>query len=169
MPSVVGAGLTPDGSLPKRCLWIKRYSQTACQLRTGDRLQLVNGEYVIVEQVQHEILESPVKVYNFEVEGFHTYYVGEQSVLVHNKCVDDFSTKNTQNKSATFGSEREARNFARTKIGKNPIQVGDNKLRSANGVWQYRAKPCDLVQNHIHLERLNPKTGEVLTNWHLRW
>jgi hypothetical protein len=58
----------------------------ACQLRAGDRLQLVNGEYVIVEQVQHEILESPIKVYNFEVEDFHTYYVGEQSVLVHNEC-----------------------------------------------------------------------------------
>ena len=58
----------------------------ACQLRAGDRLQLVNGEYTIVEQVQHEILEAPVKVYNFEVEDFHTYYVGEESVLVHNKC-----------------------------------------------------------------------------------
>lgn len=56
-----------------------------CELRAGDRLQLVNGEYVIVEQVQHEILESPVTVYNFEVEDFHTYYVGENSVLVHNK------------------------------------------------------------------------------------
>ncbi len=58
----------------------------ACQLRAGDRLQLVNGEYVVVEQIQHEILESPIKVYNFEVEDFHTYYVGEQSVLVHNMC-----------------------------------------------------------------------------------
>ena len=36
--------------------------------------------------VQHEILESPITVYNFEVEEFHTYYVGEQSVLVHNAC-----------------------------------------------------------------------------------
>ena len=33
-----------------------------------------------------QILESPIKVYNFEVEDFHTYYVGEQSVLVHNEC-----------------------------------------------------------------------------------
>ena len=29
----------------------------------------------------------PVKVYNFEVEDFHTYYVGsEDDVLVHNSC-----------------------------------------------------------------------------------
>lgn len=59
----------------------------ACQLRAGDILVLVNGEYVVVEQVQHEILEAPVATYNFEVQDFHTYYVGEQSVLVHNVCV----------------------------------------------------------------------------------
>ena len=58
----------------------------ACQLRAGDILVLVNGEYVIVEQVQHEILETPVATYNFEVEDFHTYFVGKSSVLVHNKC-----------------------------------------------------------------------------------
>ena len=27
-----------------------------------------------------------VKVYNFEVQDFHTYYVGKNSVLVHNDC-----------------------------------------------------------------------------------
>jgi len=68
----------------------------AIQLKAGDRLQLLNGEYVIIEQVQHELLESPVTVYNFEVKGFHTYFVGETSVLVHNRCsVDDISTGRT--------------------------------------------------------------------------
>ena len=56
----------------------------AIDLKAGDILVLSNGEYVTVEQVQHEILETTVKVYNFEVEDFHTYYVGENSVLVHN-------------------------------------------------------------------------------------
>lgn len=59
---------------------------SAIDLRAGDRLQLLNGEYVVLEQVQHEILEAPVATYNFEVEGFHTYYVGENDIFVHNKC-----------------------------------------------------------------------------------
>ena len=68
----------------------------ACQLRAGDKLVTLNGEYVIVEQVQHEILEAPVAVYNFEVEGFHTYFVGSTGVLVHNRCsVDNISTGRT--------------------------------------------------------------------------
>ena len=59
----------------------------AIQLRAGDILVMLNGDYVVVEQVQHEILEAPVKVFNFEVEDFHTYFVGESSVLVHNTCM----------------------------------------------------------------------------------
>ena len=58
----------------------------AGNLRAGDILVTLNGEYVVLEQVQHEILEAPVATYNFEVEGFHTYYVGENDIFVHNKC-----------------------------------------------------------------------------------
>ena len=53
---------------------------SAVDLRAGDILVTVNGEYVILEKVQHEILENPVTVYNFEVEDFHTYYVGETKI-----------------------------------------------------------------------------------------
>lgn len=54
----------------------------AAQLRAGDILVLVNGEYVVVEKVQHELLESPINVYNFQVAGDHTYYVSDIGVLV---------------------------------------------------------------------------------------
>jgi hypothetical protein len=81
----------------------------------------------------------------------------------------DFSTKGTKDWSAAFKSEGEARAFARTKLGKNPIEVEPGKWRSADGKWQYRAKPVDLNDNHVHLEELNPVTGEVLQNLHLRW
>ena len=57
----------------------------AIDLRAGDVLVLVNGEYVVVEKIQHEILEVPIKVYNFQVADYHTYYVAS-GVLVHNIC-----------------------------------------------------------------------------------
>ena len=31
-------------------------------------------------------LDEKVKVYNFEVEGNHNYYVSEKGILVHNNC-----------------------------------------------------------------------------------
>ena len=63
----------------------------AIELRAGDILVTCNGEYVVVEKVQHELLETPVTVYNFEVEDYHTYYVSadansDEFVLVHNTC-----------------------------------------------------------------------------------
>ena len=56
----------------------------AVHLRAGDILVLLNGEYVVLEKVQHELLEAPVTVYNFQVEDYHTYFVGESGVRVHN-------------------------------------------------------------------------------------
>jgi hypothetical protein len=81
----------------------------------------------------------------------------------------DFPTKRTRNWSAYFNSEGEARQLARQKLGQNPLEVEPGKWRSQDGKWQYRAKPGDIASNHIHLEELDPATGEVLQNVHLRW
>ena len=48
---------------------------------------LSDGKAVIINSIEIETLESPETTYNFEVADFHTYYVGEISVCVHNKCV----------------------------------------------------------------------------------
>ncbi|MBQ9862428.1 MAG: hypothetical protein IJM28_00810, partial [Lachnospiraceae bacterium] len=58
----------------------------AINLRAGDILILLNGNYVIVEKVQHELLETPAKVYNLTVNEYHTYYVNQLAILVHNDC-----------------------------------------------------------------------------------
>lgn len=70
---------------------------TARALRAGDVLVLSNGELVTVEWIDHEILESPINVYNFEVEDFHTYFVGKSGILVHNgkKCTPSGSSQNS--------------------------------------------------------------------------
>jgi hypothetical protein len=58
----------------------------AGRLSTGDRLQLQNGNAAIVKKVGVERLKQPVTVYNFEAEDWHTYFVGSEEILVHNKC-----------------------------------------------------------------------------------
>ncbi len=86
--------------------------------------------------------------------------------VTHKKDIPDANTKNW---SAEFNSEAEARALAREKLGSNPVEVEPNKWRSADGKWQYRAKPGDVMDNHIHLEELDPATGIVKQNLHLRW
>ena len=95
----------------------------AGSLRAGDVLVLSNGELVTVEWVQHEILESPIKVYNFEVEDFHTYFVGENGIFVHNGCgIEEVSTNNISNESASKGKRWQVGDpiDAPTASGKNP-------------------------------------------------
>ena len=71
----------------------------ANNLRAGDILLTVNGKKVVVEEVQHELLERPQTLYNFEVEGNHNYFVAQkveagrdEFVLVHNFCVKKVGT-----------------------------------------------------------------------------
>lgn len=66
---------------------------SAEDLRAGDILVNVNGQKVVVEKIRHELLENPVKVYNFEVADNHTYFVGgnvnvaySAFILTHNKA-----------------------------------------------------------------------------------
>ncbi len=56
----------------------------AGHLLVGDKLVSVNGEDLIIEDYYLELTEEPVSVYNFQVEDFHTYFVGDCAVWVHN-------------------------------------------------------------------------------------
>ena len=57
---------------------------SAQNLKFGDKVLLSDGTYGIIQTVKVETLSVPETTYNFEVEDFHTYFVGEQSVCVHN-------------------------------------------------------------------------------------
>ena len=52
----------------------------------GDKLVSVNGDDLTIEDYYIELTEEPVLVYNFKVEDFHTYFVGDCTVWVHNDC-----------------------------------------------------------------------------------
>jgi hypothetical protein len=52
------------------------------ELKVGDYTALYNDGALAITHI--EIVAQPATVYNFEVEDFHTYYVSEQRVLVHN-------------------------------------------------------------------------------------
>lgn len=61
----------------------------AQDLKLNDKLELRDGEDAFVDAVRYEKLDKPIPVFNFEVEDFHTYYVGVGCVLVHNTCESD--------------------------------------------------------------------------------
>ncbi|MCM1524505.1 MAG: polymorphic toxin-type HINT domain-containing protein [Ruminococcus sp.] len=60
----------------------------AGDLEIGDTLVTADGDEVEVSDIEIEKLAEPVLVYNLEIEDFHTYFVGEYGVLVHNAGCD---------------------------------------------------------------------------------
>ncbi len=71
--------------------WTPRGWIGAAKLLTSDRVLQRSGTWGFVAGVRPTV--ELTTVYNFEVEGFHTYFVGLQGVLVHNACA--FGAKGT--------------------------------------------------------------------------
>lgn len=57
---------------------------SAMNLVIGSELINDKGDIVCVENIRRETNRDGVEVFNFKVEDFHTYYVGENGILVHN-------------------------------------------------------------------------------------
>ena len=72
----------------------------AGELIVGDKFLNVNGNVLLVENFAIELTEKPVTVYNFQVEDYHTYFVGECGVWVHNS-----NCKLIKNDDGTYDAE----------------------------------------------------------------
>ena len=122
----IGVNGETISATPSHPFYVDKLGWTlARSLRAGDVLVLSNGELVTVEWVQHEILESPIRVYNFEVENFHTYFVGENGIFVHNGCGDN-SWNDYQKEHAGEGKNRSelAVEYNATKPAKSTNNTG---------------------------------------------
>ena len=75
--------------------------KASANLVAGDELLTEDGRVVYVEEVKVERLAESIEVYNLEVEGLHTYYVGS-GILVHN----DYAKGNDSNGNSSSESGR---------------------------------------------------------------
>jgi len=99
----------------------------AGELKSGDRLVMYSGEILEVMEAYVEYLDKPVKVYNFEVEDWHTYFVSEYNVLVHNAgCGGAGGTSEGTNRPPNLSPKNAKRNGAfREAKRRNGIPVSE--------------------------------------------
>lgn len=134
---VDGQNITTTAEHP---FWLPQVGWTdAGDLRAGDKLVLRSGEYVIIEKIQHEMLETPTTVYNFEVEGFHTYYVTDSEILVHNaNCYKPLSPNTLSKSLAKSFTDKYGYNsveaFKETYVGKSAISRFDLVKDTKTGI-----------------------------------
>jgi intein/homing endonuclease len=107
----------------------------AGNLRAGDILLLSNGKTIVAEKIQHEILESPITVYNIEVAENSNYYVAsdiaaasDKYVLVHNaSCARKILIKETGVDMKGLDAHHQIPQKFRVDFGKLGIDVDNPK------------------------------------------
>lgn len=92
----------------------------AKDLKLNDKLELQNGEEAFVDTIRREKLDQPIQIFNFEVEDFHTYYVGAGCVLVHNLCTQK-------------AARRAAKRSENIPMSQKPDEVITKWAKGANG------------------------------------
>ena len=81
----ITTGPTQIVTTPEHPFWENGTDWVEAQhLTPGDQLQTLAGDSLPITQITTTTQETPVPVYNFEVDQWHNYYVSDQSVLVHN-------------------------------------------------------------------------------------
>ena len=133
----------------------------AGQLCIGSPLQNADGKILEVEQIYKEYLEEDeeVTVYNFQVEDWHTYHVGEMEVLVHN--ADYIRENRVPQDKETFLSSAE---YSRTNL-----KVKGATVYKKGKQYFYRDTLHTGERAHIevfdktgkHLGEANPMTGII--------
>ena len=98
------------------------------ELKIGDSVKLFDGSNLVIEQIT--VVPGRTTVYNFEVEDYHTYYVGDAKVLVHNEgpCGNVLPGKPGSN--ATSGNNKYAQE------GKQKHKELDNRVEQKEG-WEH--------------------------------
>ena len=92
----------------------------AKELVVGDKFELLDGGEVYLDAITTEELAEPVKVFNFEVEDFHTYFVGNSCILVHNLC-------------SQRAAMRQAKRSENIPLSKKPDHIIKQWMTGANG------------------------------------
>lgn len=126
-----------------------------------------NGNILHVEQIFREDLgEDRVKVYNFQVGEYHTYYVGNTGVLVHNAA--RYIEQNTvpTDKETVLSNKNK---FSKIKR-RFPEAKGASVYEGKDGNYYYRdtlhtGKSAHLEvfsKRGVHLGEADPLTGELI-------
>ena len=118
----------------------------AGNLKIGDEVETTDGKALEIEAITIEYLDTPIQIYNFEVADWHTYYVSEEEVLVHNNnsCMrsdgDNYKPSNKPYKTNKLANEqakkhgyKDAHDLKEDYVGKANVSKFDMKYDTETG------------------------------------
>jgi len=131
----------------------------ADELQVGDKLQKADGSNLTIKKVEFIKLDEPVTVYNFTVADFHTYYVTDLGIWVHNTECNWKSVKQFGHTFSTHGAG-----------AKNTKSLTDRARSTGNnqGQWLNNEKASEFIYSKGNLTEattfdLPAGMGQVIT------
>ena len=146
---------------------------SAGELYIGDKLLDSNGNTLLLEDRKVENLDEPVKVYNFQVEDFHTYHVGENGTLVHNsECGGRYGSLKSDKDGKLYESEEvhhtPAKNSSHLSERDGPairMEKSDHRQTASCGrskeAQAYRDKQRELIDNGKFIEAVQMDIDDI--------
>ena len=134
----------------------------AGELYVGDIVINASGDTYSIDTINIEIVDKPVTVYNFQVEDFHTYHVGNLGVLVHN--ANNYGTDWSDGITDNISSQAEADVYKSAGLkesdvgGKKALVRDDIDFNSPENIQRLNGKPPNSPVN---------KNGDVIELHHV--
>nr|WP_274520911.1 polymorphic toxin-type HINT domain-containing protein [Paenibacillus alvei] len=101
----------------------------ADELQVGDKLQKADGSNLTIKKVEFIKLDEPVTVYNFTVADYHTYYVTDLGIWVHNTNCNTLRSKgNPYEDHTTVKKSETLRNLPTTGKPNSSVDLYDGRV-----------------------------------------
>ncbi len=150
---------------------------SAEDLKKGDKVLLAEADsltgkprYGIVDKVKCERFDEAQTTYNLEVEDFHTYYVGQVGVCVHNAgpCGGNLQLANKGSTGRTEANNlyeqlamKQVQSNPLVGAEKLPLKLGDTRWLHSDGWFKMQVTvTSNLTQTTVHYV-YNPMLGLV--------
>ena len=130
----------------------------------GDEVYLIDGSTAVVTGSELKRLAEPIKVYNLEVEDYHTYFVGDVPVLVHNYGDNDdlVEVYDSIKKSPNYPDGFVAAKNGTTKHNINNTELLQKLKEIEPGKWYKVYKDgFDKFMNKISIHFFQSSSGKV--------
>lgn len=127
---------------------------TAGELEAGDEVYRLDGSTAVVMGSELERLAEPIKVYNLEVEDYHTYFVGDVPILVHN--YKSSHAKDRQAEGRNVGTAINDLNKAKTSDVYIQVDDGRYVVKGSNGrvhIWETYGELVTTMNNVTNFKK----------------
>jgi RHS repeat-associated protein len=144
----------------------------ADELQVGDKLQKADGSNLTIDKIDFIKLDKPVTVYNFTVADYHTYFVTDIGIWVHNtNCPNGWIQRDVyQEMQKSLGKEAAKKFSDAMKKGYVNSSKKDNGIKKLSGkgekignkYYQYEIKIVGKYGNARVYGNYDEKTGHII-------